>query len=274
MRGTIRRCGFLLVAIALDATLWSSAMPAAATSSRAPTTLAPGTIVAGRFVKAFALDGGAFRVVPAPADMGTRDVPRAIVTEAWATSQAQGYSIKGIAFGLVTVVERFRGVRVVHSQPAWVGLVQFSDAIYQCTAFNGPQKTAPSSSGWAVVVLGSGKNPPDVVYRANDVRCGHYVHSSLVNASETVSLPWRDDNGGALVQMPACSTVNMAASGGSRTGPPDLAIWVTRVDDPAAPGCTPSHPRVIAGSESAVAGDPSTTHDPIGPVPMVNPGAR
>ena len=94
MRGTIRRCGFLLVAIALDATLWSSAMPAAATSSRAPTTLAPGTIVAGRFVKAFALDGGAFRVVPAPADMGTRrgqrrrrrDIRSRVLPSVWSLS--------------------------------------------------------------------------------------------------------------------------------------------------------------------------------------------
>jgi hypothetical protein len=271
MRQWITTLGRLLGVVALSFTMWSSAATA---STSVATRLAPGTIGAGRFVKAFALDGGAFRVLPAPASLGTRVVPRAILIEAWATSQVQEYSVKGIAFGLVTVATRFKGVRVVHSQPAWVGLVQYNYEQIQCPAFNGPFKTAPPSSGWAAVVLGSGNDPPDVVYIADHLRCGAIFHASLVNASETISLAWRDDNGGALVHVPACATVSTVSSGSSRSGPPDLAIWATRLDDPTAPGCVPAHPQEVTGSVADVVADPSTTHDPTGPVRMVNPGAK
>jgi hypothetical protein len=262
--------GRLLAVVALAFTMWSSAATA---STSVATRLDPGTIGAGRFVKAFALDGGAFRVVPAPASLGTGEVPRAILAQAWATSQVQDYWVRGFAFGLVTIVKKFKGVRVVHSQPAWVGLVQYSGAFF-CPAFDGPDKTAPPSSGWAAVVVGAGRHSPDVVYTADDVHCGDYYHASLVNASETISLPWRDDDGDALVHVPACATVNTVTSGSSRPGPPDLAIWATRLDDPTAPGCLAARAQLITGGVADVADDPSTTHDPTGPMRMVNPGSK
>jgi hypothetical protein len=265
----------LVIAMALAASL-----PASATSKAAATRLAPGTTFEGRFVKSFELDGGTFRVTPAPASMGTREVPHSIEIEARATSQVEGYTVEGIGFGVVTVEKKYKGVRQVRYQPAWVGLVyenQINDL--NCgvmTVPKDPKKLIPpTSSGWAAVVLGWGRTPPDVVYTARDLNgCGDLLPASLVNASEMISLPWRDDNGGALVEMPACATVYMVASGTSRSAPPDLNIWVTRGDDPTAPGCTPAHPSDVVDSNSAVAGNPDTTHDPVGPVRMVNPGAE
>ena len=256
-----RRFRIVALALVLGGPIWT-ALPAGAqltvTAARSH----------GRFIQSFTLDNGAMTVRPAPKSMKPTRTESQAATEIWATSRVVSTQRRFVGFGLATITIKVKGVPVVKSLPAWIG-VTYSNEAQSCTAMSGPPKklTPPHSDGYAAVILGDRRASPAVVYTAGADVCNRYRPASVQDALEIWSVPWTFSRPGVVaVHYPNCAQWDSTAAGFSPTSGLTITEFVSQAEDPAEMPkgyCQSAH--IVVDASSEVGGvTPTTHHDTTG----------
>ena len=145
------------------------------------TVLAKGTIINGRFVRSFSLDGSALTVAPY-AGVATPLSP-ARRAALWATAPLSGM-VQGLGLGVVTVSPtrtKQSGTPRVTSLVrvlAWVGLVKGSEISYGCPAMRASRHystVVPPANGWQAVIVPLNPQKSIAVFRPVVISAGSFT---------------------------------------------------------------------------------------------------
>jgi hypothetical protein len=289
---------WLVLAFAIAATCWPIAASAvirpSGQSMRVVDTPVNADVIHGRFVVWTSLDGGALTVAPAPSSTRPRISIASVAKEIWASPALLGRQEGPLGFGLVTITTRVAGVPRVSALPAWIGFAR-STSIASCpsesvTATSTADGQAFPSNGFAAVVIGSAPGSPALSYTARSLVCDSAQPSSITNASEILSVPWKPVGPGPLTPgsltvealIPKCGGFEGISSGGSSKGmtvtiaaslpdrPKELckaARWemeTVALNPPSGPGAPPP----VASTSTPI------RHGSVGPIRLAVPQAH
>ena len=236
------------------------------------TVLAKGTIINGRFVRSFSLDGSALTVAPY-AGVATPLSP-ARRAALWATAPLSGM-VQGLGLGVVTVSPtrtKQSGTPRVTSLVrvlAWVGLVKGSEISYGCPAMRASRHystVVPPANGWQAVIVPLNPQKSIAVFSARRNICGFLHGSSITTGYEQLSTTWQLVRGNVVLSIPVCGSVVGFDSGGNEyTGVGTLTGWVSVLERPLTTHC--SHATTY--DEGTRYRWTVTKHGPTGPLPQV-----
>jgi len=184
-------------------------------------------VVRGRFVAPVSLDAGAFKVVPAPAGDRPLVSQAQAAKEIWASPVLQSRQVEALGYGLVTISLRTIGLPRITKLPAWVGFAK-SSGFAGCPEESATSTSIPASSGtdlassdYAAVVIGAAHGSPAVAFTAPSLFCGAVQPATLAQATEVLSVPWKELTGlenqsiQVRASLPACARFEGITSSGS-----------------------------------------------------------
>lgn len=233
----------------------------------------------GRFVRAAVLDGGGFRVDPAPASMRPMFRESQAGPEIWASPAVQGSrSGSVLGFGLVTTGRAGPDVAPVSKMPAWVGFAW--GGVYHCPAEIVSRSPSPipelPSNGYEAVVIGTDDGTPAFTYTARSSPCGGPIlPARIALATHVVSIPWRLVRIGARpavrFTLPPCGIeFGLAANGNGAHATIEVDAVVPDVAAPC-PSPVPKTESFDLGPPGAppAPGNPGILHAPLGIVRQI-----
>ena len=236
------------------------------------TVLAKGTIVHGRFVRSFSLDGSALTVAPYAGVAAPLSPARRAAL--WATSPLSG-TVQGLGLGVVTVSPtrtKQSGTPRVTSLVrvlAWVGLVKGNETAYHCPAmlaYRHYSTVVPPAAGWQAVIMPLNPHKSIAVFSARRNICGFLHGSSIMTGYEKLSTTWQLVRGNVVLSIPACGfEVGFGGGGNEYTGVGTLTGWVLVLERPLGTSC--SHATTY--DEGTRYLWTVTKHGPTGPLPQV-----